>query len=95
MPGLDSRFDNFAEDSTEVLNKQNGVNGSILVTGVGAQTGNWFAIQIVDDAVFTTLTGNMAGDTYAGVTFPAGLVIHGTFTALTLASGKVIAYENE
>lgn len=48
------------------------------------------AIQITEDAVFTTLTGNMANTT--GLALSAGTVIYGRFTSITLASGKVIAY---
>jgi len=69
-----------------------GFNGGTLITGTTAKTGSWYAVQVVADVVFSTLTGNLGGDTYAGVTFAAGTVIYGSFTAITLASGKVIAY---
>lgn len=48
------------------------------------------AIQVLSDAVFTTLTGNITGIT--GVTIPAGTVLRGSFTAITLTSGTIIAY---
>lgn len=71
-----------------------GVNtpaASTLETGTSALTGTWTAIQMVEATVFTTLTG-LGGDSSGGVSFPAGMVIYGSFTAVTLASGKVILY---
>lgn len=50
-----------------------------------------FAIGIVADTVFATLTG-LDGDSLAGVTFTAGQIIYGNFTAVTLTSGTVILY---
>ena len=61
------------------------------------------AIQMVDDSTFTTLTPNSTsfigtaggnGDAVdSSNVFPAGMVIYGQWTAFTLASGTVIAYE--
>ena len=60
------------------------------------------AIQFVDDSTFTTLTpetsdfiGNTggSGDSVTTDTFPAGMTIYGQWTAFTLASGTVIAYQ--
>lgn len=66
--------------------------GSQLITDTTAVTGSFKAISVVSDCVFTTLTGNMTG-TITGVTFPAGFTLYGEFTAITLASGSVIAYK--
>jgi hypothetical protein len=63
-----------------------------LVTDTTAQTGlKCFCVQVVADAVFTTLTG-LTGSP-AGVTFTAGSLLWGNFSAVTLASGKVLIYE--
>ena len=61
------------------------------------------AIQFVDDSTFTTLTpsssefiGTASGNGDAitsSHTFPAGLTIYGQWTAFTLASGIIIAYQ--
>jgi len=48
------------------------------------------AIQITEDAVFSTLVGNMANST--GLTLSAGVIVYGRFTSITLTSGKCIAY---
>jgi len=44
----------------------------------------------VEDTVINTVTGNIDVD---GITILAGTMIYGRWTALTLTSGKVIAYE--
>jgi hypothetical protein len=67
--------------------------GSTFVNSTNAQTGTWYAIQVIADAVFSAMTGNIGGDTFTGVTIPAGAILYGTFTAFTLTSGKVIAYK--
>ena len=61
------------------------------------------AIQFVDDSAFTTLTpstsdfiGTAGGNGDAidsDNVFPAGMVIYGQWTAFTLSSGSVIAYQ--
>ena len=68
-----------------------GQNGSQVITGTGATTGDWFCIDVITAAVFTLLTGNMTS--VGSTSFPAGTKIFGRFTAITLASGSVIAYK--
>jgi hypothetical protein len=70
-----------------------GEAGVRITTGTAAQTGAWSAIQVLEDATFTVLTETGAsGDAMTGFVIPAGVVLKGTFTAYTLASGKVRAY---
>ena len=57
-----------------------------------AITGNFRAIQIVNDTVFSLLTDTGATGSLTGVTIPAGLILFGNFTAYTLTSGVVRAY---
>ena len=80
----------FMEDSTTV------VSGKKIV-----------AIQFLTDTTFTTLTPNStsyagtaggSGDATTGAvttsnTFPTGMTLFGQWTAFTLATGSVIAYE--
>jgi hypothetical protein len=71
-----------------------GQAGSDLVEDTTAMTGNWFAIQILEEAAFSVLTDasmDVTG-TLSSVTFPAGVIIFGAFTAFTLSSGAVLAY---
>jgi hypothetical protein len=72
-----------------------GAAGATLVTNTTATTGIFYAIQVVQDAVFASITGNLtgfSGSPLTTTTFPAGTVIYGQFTALQLTSGRVIAY---
>lgn len=77
----------------EATVERSGEAGVRVTTGTGAQTGAWSAIQVLEDATFTTLTETgAAGDAMTGFVVPAGVVLKGAFTAYTLASGKVRAY---
>lgn len=77
-----------------------GQNGGILITDTTPITGRFKAILALEDTAFTTLTNNItkngAETASTGADFgtlPAGFVIYGVFTAITLASGKAIAYK--
>jgi hypothetical protein len=68
-----------------------GQNGSKVIADTNPNIGgDWFCIDVLSDAVFTTLTGNMTG--VGSTSFPAGTQLFGRFTAITLSSGSVIAY---
>lgn len=75
-----------------------GEQGCRFISGTGAQTPTsglrwWTAIQCISACVFSTLTNNTnEGASMNSVTLAAGTVIYGQFTAITLASGSVIAY---
>ena len=74
--------------------------GSLYITDTGAHSGDWGAITAVADAVIGTLVSGKAHDgvtdvmkgTLTSVPLPAGVTIFGRFITITLASGKVIAY---
>ena len=74
-----------------------GQRGFVFTDDSSPVSGNFAAIQVIDDAVFDTLTalnstvGNLAGA--SAITLSAGTVIYGPFTAYELTSGKVIAYK--
>ena len=74
----------------------NGLSGGNYIADTTLRTGNWLAIQVLADAKFHTLTGNIADianttDASAPV-IPAGTVIFGGFTSIDLHSGRIIAY---
>jgi hypothetical protein len=74
----------------------NGMSGGRYIADTNAYTGDWLAIQVLADAKFHTLTGNIADianttDASAPV-IPAGTVLFGKFTALDLHSGRIVAY---
>lgn len=62
----------------------------------GVAGSKWGTINVLTDAKFHTLTGNVSGvsNTTSGSapTIPAGTIIEGDFSALQLHSGSVIAY---
>lgn len=68
---------------------------SLLVTDTNAVTSkNLSAIQVIEDSVFSVLTSATMSvqGAIADASFAAGTVIFGNFTAFTLTSGAVIAY---
>ena len=83
-----------------------GQAGAQFINNTVAQTplnGNYVALTVISDAIFTTLTpldlvngyGTDAaynGDTLATVTIPEGTTLYGRWTNIQLASGQVLAY---
>lgn len=81
------------------IENQMGQNGGIYVTGTGANTGEFCAIQALEATVIASLTSvayetdkSALTGTLTSIPVPAGVAIYGNFTAFTLTSGKVIAY---
>jgi hypothetical protein len=68
----------------------NNLNGGQVINNTTPVTGNWTEIRVITATVFTTLTGNLTN--VGSTSFPVGAVISGRFTAITLASGSVVAY---
>lgn len=74
--------------------------GSDFINDTEDHTGTWGIIYCIASCTFTTLTSAtgvdgtaiMAG-TLTGITLAPGMLIYGSFTAITLGSGKVIAYK--
>jgi len=70
--------------------------GVVVETGTTAVTGKFFALQMLSDCEFSTLTENgKSGDVMTGFTIPAGTILYNGlgFTAFTLTSDKVRAYK--
>lgn len=87
--------------SSSVAYDLQGQGGSIVLSSVSSPTaltytGNIRWIQVVNDAVFSSVasaSGNVAGPTrLQSITLPAGLGIGGRFSSVTLTSGVVIVY---
>lgn len=52
---------------------------------------HWNAIQVIELAVVTVVSST--GDSFTSLTIPAGVVVYGLFTTVTVTgSGKVLAY---
>lgn len=71
-------------------------NGVVTETGTTPVTGDFYAIQVIEAATFTTFTENGAsGDAMTGFSVPAGTMLYNGkgITAFTMSSGKVRAYK--
>lgn len=85
---------NKGPDSSAIIAETMAKNGAVVETGTTAVTGSFCAIQVIEEATFSTLTSaNWSGDALTSVAIPAGTIIYGAFSAFTLTSGKVIAYK--
>lgn len=71
-----------------------GQYGAVYKTSAAALSGGpWGAIQATAAAVVSLTASNWTGDATTAVDIPAGATIFGNFTAITLTSGKIIAYK--
>jgi hypothetical protein len=79
----------------QIMEQSLGRYGSKRITDTNATTPDtgykFIAVEITEDAVFSSLVGNMANS--SGLTLPTGVIVYGLFTSITLTSGKVIAYQ--
>ena len=78
---------------TNNIDKQTFGQRGAKYVGSGSATGDFCAIQILEDTTFSALTWPELEGSLAGVTIAAGTVIYGQITAFTLTSGKVLAYK--
>ena len=71
----------------------NGESGVNYITGTGSVTG-LAARQVVclTDTVFSVFTRTNSAGSITGITLPAGTLLTGPVTAITLTSGAVAAY---
>ncbi|BAY64997.1 hypothetical protein NIES22_50980 [Calothrix brevissima NIES-22] len=81
--------------SIKSLNEMSlGQRGHTFVTTNTSQTGSWVAIQVVENAYFTSLTCANTTVPAINVALPVGFILYGNITAFTLSYGKVIAYKS-
>ena|SRR5690554_4139569 len=85
----------FAQIATQEEKMSVGSYGSTLITTTTTVTGNFFAIQVLADAVIDSLVdAKMTGDP-SNLNLSAGTFIYGNFTKIKLKSGSVIAYKRQ
>ena len=74
----------------------NRTSGGQVITGTSAVTGDFVSIDVMTDAKFNVLTGNLTGaanTTEASApVIKAGTTLDGRFSAITLHSGTIVAY---
>ena len=70
--------------------------GAVYKSSAGALSGGpWGAIQATAAAIVSVTSGNWTdSDATTSVDIPAGATIFGNFTAVSLTSGKIIAYKS-
>jgi hypothetical protein len=75
----------FSSAGSQIL----GAGDTATITRIGA-------IQVLNDAAFTTLTSSNVDQSLqvlTGATFPAGTVLYGQFSAVVLTSGLVACHK--
>jgi hypothetical protein len=78
---------------TNNIDKQSfGQNGATVVTTDATTTGDFCALQVLEEANFSAITWPELTGTLTGFAIPAGTVIYGQITSFALTSGKVLAY---
>lgn len=58
----------------------------------------FYALQMIGDTVLSDVTAHASAPitgTATGITYPAGFILYGKFTAVTLTSGSCIAYQGQ
>jgi len=74
----------------------NRTSGAVSIANTDAVTGEFVSIDVMTDAKFEVLTGNLTGAANASSgsahTIKAGTTIDGFFTSIKLHSGHLIAY---
>ena len=97
-----------ANKSNEIGRQALGQNGAVYVNDGSTIIGNFVAIQMVTDTIFSGINTTFSGldsvdpgllqamdcctDT-TPATFPAGFILYGPFIGFNLTSGSVIAYK--
>lgn len=66
--------------------------GANFYNNTTARTGNWTGIQAITACTFTLLTASNS-DALAGITLAAGDIVILPFTAITLATGSLLAFK--
>jgi hypothetical protein len=70
-----------------------GYRGATFISDTQAHTGAWRKVVTITATVFAVCTDALrGGNTFTGVSIPAGVEILGDMTAITLTSGSCIAY---
>jgi|TARA_R100000049_G_C1890021_1_gene43417 hypothetical protein len=70
-----------------------GQGGFNSITDANLHSGNWVAFKAVHgDAVIASSTSATGDNLPASMTLSEGDVVYGDFTAVTLTSGKILAY---
>lgn len=89
-PAQAADFSNIDQQRTHL-----GQNGSTINFSLTPQTNNssgWACFTVISNATFAFLNSDSITGAVAGITFPAGVTIFGTFTNYCLTNGCIITY---
>jgi len=82
--------------ATPNVSVRNRTSGATVITDTNAVSGDFDSIDIMTDAKFHTLTGNITGAAntteLSAPTIKAGVTLNGRFSAIKLHSGTIVAY---
>ena len=82
-------------DSNNTLLREQMGKGAGVVFTTAAQTGkDWYCVHFVTESVVSAITmTNHTGESALQTTIPAGTVLFGHITAITMTSGVAIGYK--
>jgi len=83
---------NFFARAVYVVNSSSGTQGGQYITGTDVTTGLWHSIYTVTTTTFSGTSGSAPITGLGSVAIPANVTLTGSFSAIQLASGSVIAY---
>lgn len=92
MPAKDPHSNFSRYNQGEALNAQLGQNGFEVVTDTNSNANGYYAVQFLEDSVFSAMTATGVTFDFSSVTFPKGQILFGNISSFQLTSGKVIAY---
>ena len=69
-----------------------GESGGVYIADTTVRNGTFDSITALEATVIASLTSSNITGTLTAVPLPAGATLFGEFTAVTLTSGKVVAY---
>lgn len=76
---------------TELMEIDRGQYGGLFISDTDAHTGNFGKIIVISNCSITTV-GNI---TLTAASLPAGTIVYGIFTSITLGSGSVLANNSQ
>lgn len=81
------------DNSNILLREQLGKGSGVVFTTAAQTTVDYYAIHFVTTSVIASITmANLTGESALHTTIPAGTVLYGRCTAITLTSGVAIGY---
>tara|TARA_R110000744_G_scaffold167994_1_gene285559 strand:- start:150 stop:404 length:255 start_codon:yes stop_codon:yes gene_type:complete len=80
-------------DTNDLLRLQLGTGSGVVFTTAAQTSKDWYAIHFVTESVVSAITMTyLTGEAALQTTIPAGTVLFGNVTAITMTSGVAIGY---